>query len=801
MFGNYLKIALRNIRKHKGYSLINVVGLASGICCSILVFLFVTYEFSYDKYHEKADRTYRLAITGSTGGSEINQTSSSALTFQTLFAEFPEIEIGVKIGNLGTQSVIKGAKTFYESRIFAVDSTVFDVFTAPLIHGTPDQALSEPNTVVLTEETAIRYFGRIDVLGEMISIKSDDILPLKITGVSQNVPDNSHFRFDLLVSLTSFPEAVNSTGWSDNHFVSYFVMHEGTTENQVLAIGKKLENLNQKYNPREGYEAWLAKGNYWEYYLQPLTSIHLNSNITGEFEANGNLAHVYVFLIIGIIVLLIACINFVNLSTAKASLRAGEVGIRKVVGSGRKQLIVQFMGESILISLIALSLGLVIVELLLPQFRSLVGRPIEMHYFDNVIVIPALLLLGITVGVISGSYPAFVLSSLKPVSILKTHTPVKSTGIWIRNALIIFQFTISIFLIISTVTINQQLTFIQDKEIGFDKEQVLVIDNPRTLTGNLQAFKETLRSHGDIINASGSTTLPGKRFRNIGFRIEGDRNLTLNLAVCDYEFLETLSLEMASGRFFSPEFGSDKKSIVINETTCRLLGWDEPIGKTVIEGRFGENMTVIGVVKDMHFESIHQNVRPMALLLSGGLYDWSERNISVRINTDNIPGTIGFIESAWNQFVPNMPLTYSFLSEDYDKMYFSEKRTRQLSTVLCGLAIFISCIGLFGLASFVADQRSREIGIRRVLGASVSGIVRQLNSSFVKWVVLSNIIAWPIAWYAMNNWLSNFAYRISLDIRVFFAAGFVAIIIALMTVSCQSIRAALANPVESLKKE
>ena len=761
MFRNYLKIALRNIIKQKGFTFINVVGLAIGIACSILIFIFVRFELSYDTFHEKADRIYRVAVRASIGDTKIHQTYSSAITFLKLFEDFPEIETGVKFLRLGRVPVSLDEKTFYESRFFAVDSVFFDVFTIPLIHGDPKSVLIEPNTMVITESTALKYFGIKDVVGKVLTANfsyDPGQVDFKITGVSENVPSNSHFHYDLLVSSTSFPSSINNTGWTANNFISYVVLKEGTSKAEVE---EKLKEFTRKYMGGDQFDEWVAKGNYWEYFLQPVTEIHLNSDLNGEFEANGNEMYVQIFSAISVIILLIACINFMNLSTAKSSLRAKEVGLRKVVGSGRNRLMGQFLSESILLSFISLILGILTVELLLPSYRNLMGRQIDIHYFDNAIVIPALILLGLVVGVISGSYPAFVLSSFKPVTVLKGKSRDSKSGLWIRNGLILFQFTISIFLIIGTTIIYQQLKYFQNVKLGFDKEQVLVVRNPGSLGDNTNIFKEVLQNQNGVDAVSGSNTLPGRGFSNWGFRAEGvDESFTLNTCVCDYDFCKTLKLKMVKGRFFSKEFGTDSTAAILNAKALELLGWDDPIGKRI--DNWSRNFTVIGVIEDYHYESLHQEIRPMALFLSGGYFKNTESYITVRLKTENISEIIKDVEATYIQFAPNMPFEYSFLDQDYDNLYVNEKQTRKLFMIFSFLAIFIACLGLFGLASFVADRKTKEIGIRKVLGASVPGLIGLLSVNFTKWVLLSNIIAWPVAWFAMNRWLQNFAYRINI---------------------------------------
>jgi putative ABC transport system permease protein len=802
MVKNYLKIAIRNITKHKSFSVINIVGLAIGIACSILILVFVSHELSYDKFHAKADRTYRIAVRAKIGDTKINQTYSSSETFRRLLEDFPEIEIGVKFLKLGRTPIVLGEETFYESRFFAVDSTFFDVFTFPLIQGDPKKVLADPNSMVISEDTALKYFGTADAVGKILRADfsfGPSSVDFEITGVSENIPGNSHFQYDLLASSATFPTYINDTGWSSNNFITYVVLKEGTTQKW---FDEKLKEFTRKHMGAERFDAWVAKGNFWEYFLQPISRIHLTSDLNGEFEANGNETYVYIFSAISIIILLIACINFMNLSTAKSSLRAKEVGMRKVVGSGRSRLVFQFLSESILLSYIALALGIGIFLALFPLYENLIGKQLNIPYLDNFVVIPLVLALGLIVGVISGSYPAFFLSSFKPIAALKGNKSMSKGGSRLRNILVIFQFTISIFLIIGTFAVNQQLKFFQNKKLGFDKEQVLVVNNPGSLRNTVNPFKEELRKYSSIIDVSGSNTLPGRSFSNIGFGAEGVESFTLNLCICDYDFLDTMKLEMAEGRFFSKEFITDSHAAVLNETSAELLGWEDPIGKKINNwSRNRGDFVVIGVIKDYHYESLHQEIRPQALFLSGGYYTNVERYISVRLNTENIAGTIKHIERKWNEFAPQMPFEYSFLDQDYDNLYLNERQTRKLFSIFSFLAIFIACLGLFGLASFIADQKTKEIGIRKVLGASVAKIVNNLNKRFLKWVLIANLIAWPTAWFAMNRWLENFAYRIGLSWWMFVLAAVLAVFIALLTVSFQTVKAALKNPIDSLRYE
>jgi len=803
MIKNYLKIAVRNIAKHKGFYFINVTGLAIGIACSILILFFVSHELSYDRFHEKADRIYRLAVRASIGDTRINQTYSSAITFQKLLEDFPEIETGVKFLNTGRQPVFIGDETFYEPNVFAVDSVFFDVFTFPLIHGVKETALTKPNTVVLTRETAVKYFGTTDVVGNSILFESNDgdgLEGYEITGVSEDVPEASHFHYNILISSTSFPDYINSQGWTNNNFISYIALKEGASK---ALLEEKLVEFTRKYMGGEQFDEWVAQGNFWEYYLQPITEIHLTSDLNGEFEANGNKAYVYIFSVVSVIILLVACINFMNLSTAKSSQRAKEVGIRKVVGSGRKRLIFQFLSESILLSFISLFVGLILVHALLPTYSNLLGKTVEIHYFDSLLIIPSLFALALFVGLVSGSYPAFFLSSMKPVVVLKSMSSDQRGGVVFRNVLVVLQFAISVFLLVGTFVVYKQLQFLQDTKLGFDKEQVLVINNPGSLGETIHTLKETIKQHNTVLDVSGANTLPGKSFSNIGFGAEGvEENFTLNLCISDYDYLNTLNIDLKEGRFFSREFGSDSSATVLNEATVALLDWEDPIGKTINNwsGTRGE-FTVIGVVEDYHYESLHSEIRPMALMLNGGYYTRNERFISVRFETEDLQETIRYIEDTWETFAPQMPFEYSFLDVEYDNLYVNETQIRRLLSVFSFLAIFIACLGLFGLASFIVDQRTREIGIRKVFGASISSIVTTLNKSFVKLILVANIVAWPLAWYAMNRWLENFAYRIDLAWWMFLLAAALALVIALFVVSFQTVKAAVMNPVQSLQYE
>lgn len=795
MLKNYLKIAFRNIFKQKGYSFINITGLAVGIACSIFILLFVRYERGYDRFHEKADRIYRVAVKAVIGETRIGQTFTPAILTPTFLNDYPEVLHSIRFQDYDDRVLVRyGDNIYNEPRVIMTDAAIFDVFTFSFIKGNPETALTKPNTVVVSEATAQKYFAASDPMNQIIKIRNDNY---RITGIFQNMPSNSHFHFDIISSINS-TQGINNTAWFANNYQTYILLKKGITQNDLES---KFPDLVKRYLwKNRNYDEWAAKGNFWEYYLQPLTDIHLNSDLNGEFEANGNATYVNIFSIIAAFILLIACINYMNLSTARSANRAREVGMRKVVGSTRLPIIRQFLTESILSSLIALVLALVLVQVLLPSFNNLVNKPLTIPYTENLYIIPGLIGFVLIIGILSGSYPSFFLSSFKPVSILKGNLQSSSKNIGLRNGLVVVQFSISIFLFVGTFIVYQQMEYFQNKKLGFDKEHVVVINTSQPLAERSDPFKAALRKNAGVLSVSGSRHTPGRSFNNIGFNPEGkEQGITLNLMLGDYDFLETLKLEMRSGRFFSREFTTDSLGMIINEKTAELLSWEEPIGKHI--SGLGRKFHVIGVVKDFHYESLHQTVRPMALLMLNGAVQWPERYILVRIQTSDIPAMVSLIKDSWQEFAADLPFEYSFLDDDFDQLYHNEQQTGKVFTLFSFLAIFIACLGLFGLASYSAEQRRKEIGIRKVLGAAVPGIVVMQSKEFSKWVLLANVIAWPVAYFVMNGWLQNFAYRIHMNWIVFFFAGLLALLITWMTVSYQAVKAAVMNPVNALMYE
>ncbi len=804
MIKNYLKIALRNLLKFKAYSFINIFGLAIGIAACIMILLFINDELSYDRNNLKADQIYRVHTAARLAGNESNLAVSPAPLGKTLVNDFPEVIQYVRLMPNRTMLIRYKDNVFNEANFYWADSTLFDVFTIPFIQGDPQTALAQPHTIVITQRLAKKYFGNEDPMDKIMNF--EDGTPYTIKGVVKDCPHNVHFHYDIFASMASLGLG-DTPFWVANSFHTYIVLKKGVPGSQLTA---KLPAFVEKYagpQLRElfqtSYEEILKSGSRYEFHMQPLTDIHLTSHLDYELEPNSDIKYIYIFSVIALFILLIACINFMNLSTARSMLRSKEVGIRKVLGSNKSQLIKQFLTESVLMTFIAVVIAIALVEIFLPSFNSLAGKELHTSYFSNYLALPALFVAVIAVGLIAGSYPAFFLSSFKPVTVLKGKLN-GAGGTWLRSGLVVFQFAISIVLFIGTFIVYGQLKYVQEKNLGFDRDHVLVITRAWALEKQSQTFKEELKKNSHIISASNSDNLPGRNFGQTVFRPEGTQSsqqYILSVMSTDYDFAETMKLQLTGGRYFSRDFAADTQVVVLNESAVKHMGIKDPVGKRVIlPGRTPDQNVfykIIGVLKDFHFESLHQKIRPLAVVLDKG----ETAFLPVRISAGDVSGSVGFIESEWKKFVPGKPFEYFFLDDDFNNLYESEQKTGEIFTVFSVLAIFIACLGLFGLAAFTAERRTKEIGIRKVLGASIPGIVVLLSREFTKWVLLANIIAWPLAYYFMNSWLQNFAYRIDMGWGIFLLSAVIALIIALFTVSFQAVKVAVANPVRALRSE
>lgn len=810
MFKNYILIAIRNLQRHKSYSFINIFGLAIGMACCLLIFLYVQDEFSYDKYHTNSDNIYRLALEGyaSNTSQKINTARSGSPWGPVLVKDYPGVLNAVRFKTpLSRWLITYEGKKFYEKGFYFADASVFEVFDFELIHGNPATALTAPNTVVISEAMAKKYFGNNDPVGKVIS--ADLVYDFTITGIVKNTPRNSHIKFDFLGSFATLEGPANKQGafiyggnLSDmSNFAlnidvyTYLQLDENYTVSEFEAmmpgflnkyLGDIIKNLGIKLQP----------------YLQPLEEIHLRSNLDAEIAANSDISYVYIFSAISLFILLIACVNFMNLATARSANRAKEVGLRKVVGSDRKQIIIQFLGECIFLSFLSLVLAIGLLYLLLPIFNTIAMK--ELHLSFSFLFILGLTGLVLLVGVVAGSYPAFFLSAFRPATVLKGSLKAGASNSRLRQFLVVVQFTLSILFIIGTGIVYSQLEYIQDKRLGFDKEQVIVIpmvDPPTRF--NYMAYKSELLQNSNVSFVSASNSVPGGLISINLIHPEGipaGDNISIEQLIIEHDFIKTLGIEIVQGRDFSISFATDTmEAFIINETAVQQLGWsDSPLDKRIQMGNFKKGR-VIGVVKDFHVRSLHQRIEPLLIHLAPSPDPFI--NLIIRINPENIASTLIFIEEKWHKVYPNHPFEYSFLDEDFDELYRSEIQRGKVFIAFSTLAILIACLGLLGLAAFTAEQRTKEIGIRRVMGASIGSIVGLLSLEFVKLILIANVIAWPLAFLVMRKWLDNFAYQTNIGIDTFILSGLISLVIALLTVSYQSLKAALANPVEALKYE
>ena len=807
MFKNYIKIALRNFLKHKGFSFINIFGLAIGVACCFLIVLYVLDEVSYDQYHEKAEQIYRVGIRGFINNILFHGVVTCSPMAQTLFNEYPEVTAATRLRNFGFPVFRYGDKVFSEEKVFWVDQSFFDVFTVPFIKGDPKTALAQPNTIVLTRSMALKYFGGEDPVGK--SLNADKQRDYFVTGVVEDVPRNSHFHYDFLAALVTYEDSRRPI-WVSNNYYTYLVLQEGASpevfETKLIELVKKYVGPQIQVAAGITLEQFLASGGEWSYFIQPLTGIHLHSHLDYELEPNGDIAYVYIFSIIAIGILLVACINFVNLATARAANRAREVGIRKTVGSNRGQLIRQFLSETTIMSFFAVLLALIAVQFLLPFFNNITGKELAIPYFQNVFTIPFLLGLVLFIGILAGTYPAFFLASFDPVVVLKTEMSGRSKKSNMRNVLVVFQFTVSIVLIVGTVIVSQQLRYIQNRNLGFNKEQIVIVKKTDDIGNQVPAFRQELLKNPNVINATNTNNLIGNEFGNTAHKLAGATGEETHLLWTyrtDPYFVETYQIEMAAGRYYEEGRQADQQNVVINEAAVKELGLTDPVGKQIVAlaptPDQSRTLTIIGVMKNFHFKSLHHQINPLIVYLYGP--EGRGRYVSARVQSENIRETMAFLENTWRKFASNQAFEYEFFDEHFASLYQSEQRTGQIFFSFSLLAIIIASLGLFGLATFVAEQRTKEIGIRKVLGATEVGIIFLLSKQFTKWVILSNLFAWPIAYYFMQKWLQRFAYQASISAWSFLFAFIVVLFLALLTVSYQTVKAARSNPVDLLRYE
>ncbi|MBB6327492.1 putative ABC transport system permease protein [Algoriphagus iocasae] len=817
MFENYIKIAIRNLKKHKFYTFINILGLSVGVAVCMIISLFVINELSYDKHFKDADQIYRIHADIIFGGNHWDMIQAPAPMVEALPAEFPEVEYAVNFRQRGSYLVKRVDQNIKENNVIWASKDFFNVFGTPLLEGNPEGVLAEPNTMAISKSAAEKYFPGESALGKSLILDND--MDFRITGIYEDIPQNTHFHFDFLLSMEGLSEA-QTTSWLSNNFQTYMKLRKGSdpkafNEKMASLVKKNIEpELGKIFGEGATMDAMLANGGKMEYEVQPLLDIHLKSDLMGEFEPNFNITYIYLFIAIALFILVIACINFMNLSTARSSNRAKEVGIRKVMGSFRSHLIRQFLMESMLLSLISFLIAIPIVAFLLPVFNDLAGRTLSVP-FSQIGFYGILILGAIGTGLLAGTYPSFFLSGFKPVSILKGKVSTGMKSGLIRSSLVVFQFSISIILIIATIAVFNQLNFIQNKKIGFSKEQVITVEDIYALGDQAEAFKAAVLANSMMESGTISGYLPvsGTYRSDTPWWAEGkDPKQTENMVSIqnwrvDYDYIKTLGMEIVEGRDFSLEYPSDSSAVILNETALANFNFEgDPLGQKIytmagdnenLDMQNLQSKTVVGVVKNFNFESLKENIGAVMIFINDG----PEGIASFRFNATNTDQVIEFVEATWNEFAPGQPFTYSFLDDRFGNMYASESRLGKVFGIFAGFAIVIACLGLFALTAFTAEQRTKEIGIRKVLGSSIGSIIVLLSKEFAKLVLIAFFIASPIAWYAMRKWLEDYQYKQELGWQVFLGAGVFAIVIALLTTSYQSIKAATANPVNSLKSE
>lgn len=808
MLPNYLKTAFRNLLRQKTYTAINIAGLAIGMSAFLIILMLVYDELSYDRFHENVDRLYRITFDAQLPDRELRTARTSGPVAPSLRTDVPEVEAATHFRSRNGKptadvTVRYENNLMNESAVFFTDSSFFDVFDMHVMEGDPETFLTQPNTVIITDAIARKYFGEKPALGHMLEIDGEN--SYIVTGVVKSFPRQSHWQFNMLASLVGM-DIPDKDNWINNTWYTYVLLKEGALPENAESTFQAVVNRNIRPVVEQmlgiDWRDIETRGLYYRYRFQPITDAHLYSQLDEEMLAGGNSVTVYSLILIAIFILSIACINYMNLSTARSARRAKEVGVRKALGSDRSQLVLLFIGEAVILAVLAVLLSFGIIELLLPFINNLTLKSLSLSIFIKPWAIAGLIILTVSVGIFAGSYPAFILSAFQPAKVLKGELRSGMQNNRLRNFLVVTQFAVTIALIIGAMVVYHQLQFIRTSNVGFDQEQLLVVENTWLLDRYSESFKETIVNQPGITGAAYTQILPGRDIDSGVYRREGDESsqlIRMRQLWSDYDFLPLMNICLKEGRFFSPDHATDiNNAVIINESAANILGYEQPIGRRLV-GFFGNEqrtMSIVGITEDVHYEPLHEVIHPKVMMISRS----TPMHMVVRIE-GNINAIINSIETHWNEFSGGQPFSWFFLDARLDQYYRTDRAFGKLIGIFTGVGIFISCIGLLGLVTYSTEQRTKEIGIRKVLGASVPGIVGMLSKEFLKLVVFANIIAWPIAYLAINKWLEGFAYRIEPGIQYFVMAGVIAILIAVITVSYQAIRAALANPGKSLKYE
>jgi len=806
MLKRFFTGVFRNLRKQRGSVIINITGLTIGLTSFLFISLYVLNELSYDRFHKNYENIYRLKVVGRMSGGEINQAITAAPMAQAMLNDYPEVLKAARVTRMGAWLIRFEDKKFNEDGILFADSTFFSVLDFKLLKGDPATALVQPRSMVLTEEYSRKYFGTKDPVGMRISVEEDTVL-YTVTGVVQDVPDNSHIKFDMLASMSTYPERANNDNWVSHNFYTYIVVNENI---EMSRLEQKFQGMIEKYVGPQiqqflGFSIadFRKAGNDFKYVLEPLNDIHLEGAPQYNLEPPGSLSTVYIFAVIAILILVVAIINYVNMATAKSAGRAKEVGVKKVAGANKGSLIFQFLGESFVIVVIAFILALLLIYALSPSFNQLMGKEISISRLFSLTGVLTLILLIILVGIAAGTYPAFILASFNPAEVLKGTLNPGSMSKNFRGILVVLQFTVSTVIIIGAIIVFNQLNFMTNKDLGFSKDNLIVIRRPDAFYKQLEPFRAQLLQIPGVEKAGFSWALPGTTFNNNGFLKEDDpdkNSFLLNQAGVSLDFPQTLGVQLIEGRFFSHDYGSDSSAILINETAVRSLGLKDPIGKYLLEPTGPQQfrrLQIIGVMKDFYIESMHKAITPVCFsVMDPGNGD---KYATIRLTGKDVPGTIREIEKTWQSFTTKQPFQYEFFSDSWTNLYGSEARTGRIFIFFSVLAVLIACLGLLGLITFITNKRSREIGIRKTYGASIGVVLKLLSKEVVYLILISSVIAWPVALFGSRFWLEGFATKISINPLVFLTATLLTILIGWLSISYQTFRAASKNPAEALR--
>ena len=808
MLKNFFINALRNMKKQRGYVIMNVSGLAIGLTSFLFIALYVINELSYDRFHENYENIYRLKVVGRMAGGELDQAVTAAPMAQAMINDYPEVLVATRVTQMGDWLVKYGENRFNESGILFADSTFFSLFDFRLLRGDPNTALARPRSVILTEEYANKYFGDQNPMGLQMSFETDTVL-YTVTGVVQNIPDNSHIKFDMLASMSSYPGQANNQFWISHNFYTYIVVKDGTLKDD---LEEKFQGMVIKYVGPQITQAlgisiqdFMDAGNSFRYVLEPLKDLHLRGAKQYNLEPMGSESTVYIFAVIALLILIIAIINYVNLATARSATRAKEVGVRKVAGANRRGLVFQFLGESVLIVTVATLIAVVLVCTLTPSFNQMIGKELSAGIADNPAGILSLIVLVLLVGVSSGAYPAFVLASFNPIEVLKGTLNPGSMSKNMRGVLVVIQFTISIVIIIGSIIVYRQLNYVTKKDIGFDKENLIVIRRSDSFFRQREAFRDQLLQIPGVENAGFSRAVPGTTFNNNAFLLDDDpekNTYLINQTQASFDFAQTLGVELVAGRFFSREYGEDSTSILINEAAVKSLGLTDPVGKYILQPQGPQQfqrLKIIGVMKDFNIASMHTPIEPVCFTVLGNF--GGDQFATVRLSGKDVPETLKTIEQKWQTFTANQPFQYDFFTDSWNSLYSSEMKTGKIFVLFSVLAIFIACLGLLGLITYITNKRTREIGIRKTYGASAQVVLRLLSREVVYLILISSLFAYPLAYFGSKYWLEGFAGKAKVSPLIYIIATLAALIIGWLSILYQTNKAANFSPADALRLE